>query len=82
MQAIESQYFPLHLLYIPLLFATGVKIPEETLEEYYHLESQYEIVRDISIFVNQRQKKSPFTVQTSCKVVLKPKPIYKMIPSF
>ena len=65
MQAIESQYFPLHLLYIPLLFATGVKTPEETLEEYYHLESQYETVRDI--FVIQRRKKSPFTVQTSCK---------------
>ena len=58
---IESQYFPLHLLYIPPLFATGVKNPEETLE------SQYETVRDISIFVNQRRKKSPFKIKTSSK---------------
>ena len=42
------------------------KNPEETLEEYYHLESQYETVHDISIFVNQRRK-SPFKIKTSCK---------------
>ena len=64
---IESQYFPLYLLYIPRLFATGVKTPEETLEEYYHLESQYKTVHDISIFVKRRRKKSTFKIKTSSK---------------
>ena len=58
MQAIESQYFPLHLLYIPLLFATGVKTPEETLEEYYHQESQYETVRDKYFCKSEKKEES------------------------